>query len=157
MGAMPVPGLALFGLLALSPDGGSDLKGVLQKLGEDARTREEAAACSYKEATTVEELGPDGGVLGSELRSFDVEVKAGEVTRRDLVAVTKSGAPLADLLQQQRNTKGKKPARSPLHPDSQSDYRFELKDGPGPDQQTLSIEPLKPSADRVRGEAVLSA
>ncbi len=60
-------------------------------------------ACTYRETTTVDELGKDGGVAGSELRLFEVEVKGTEVTRRELVTVTKSGAPLADLLELPRD------------------------------------------------------
>ena len=158
MGPMrsPLP-VTLLASLVLGSAAHADLKAVLKKLGDDARTRESNAACTYRETTTVDELGKDNQVLGTEVRLFEVEVKGTEVTRRDLVSVTKSGEPLADLLEQPRDTKGKKPARSPLHPEAQADYRFELKDGPGPDEQTLTLEPVKPSTERVRGEAVVDA
>ncbi len=139
-------------LLAAAPD----LKTVMQKLGEDARARENGALCAYREVTTVDELGKDDKVVGSEVRTFDVEIKAGEIMKRDLVSTTKSGEPLADLLAQQKDTRGKKPARSPLHPESQPEYTFELKAGPG-ESQTVTIEPLKPNTERMRGEAVVNA
>ena len=149
--------LALMGALSLAPCAwAADLKDILKQLGEGARADESSPPCTYRETTTVDELNKEGGVLGSEVRTFDVEVKGMEVTRRDLLSVKKSGQPLADLLQQPRDTKGKKAARGPLHPEAQKDYRFGLTNGPGPDQLTLSIEPLKPSMDRIRGEAVLN-
>jgi hypothetical protein len=155
----PMPRTLILTLLLASTAQAGDVKAVLKKLGEDAIARENNAPCTYKETTTVEELSreKDSKVLGSEVRLFDVEVKGTEVTRRDVVSVTKSGEPLADLLEQPRDTKGKKPARSPLHPESQVDYRFELKDGPSPEEQTLTIEPIKPNTERVRGEAVVDA
>src|SRR5690349_21771812 len=132
MRAFAGSGLLLSALLLAPVCARADLKSVLQKLGEDARARESAPPCRYREATTVDELGPDGKVLGSELRLYDVEIKGTEVLRRDRLSVTKTGEPLADLLQEPREVKAKKPARSPLHPDAQSEYRFELNEGSEP-------------------------
>ncbi len=60
------------------------------------------------------------------------------------------------VLQQQKDTKGKKPARSALHPESQPDYVFALKPGTG-DSSTLTIEPIKANSERMRGEADVNA
>lgn|GEM_PF-3338277 len=152
---MKTRALLAIALVGCSAAAAPDLKAVMQKLGEDAKARE-AAPCTYREVTTVEELGKNDEVVGAEVRTFDVEVKGQEVLRREVVSVTKSGAELADLLQQQRDTKGKKPARGPLHPESQPDYAFALKPGPG-DSSTVTIEPLKPNAERMRGEAVVNS
>ncbi len=138
----------LFLTVALAQAGGLDA--VLRKLGEDARSRETAAPCVYRELTTVDELGDDGAVKGSEVRRYEVEVSGAEVTRRDRLEVTKLGEPLADLLVEQKQAKRAKLARSPLHPESQAEYRFSFKDG-----QTLSFEPLRPDPRRVVGEAQL--
>lgn len=154
---VPLRRLALVGALALSCTAWADVKDVLRKLGEVARDQENAAPCSYRETTTVDELDKYGNVKGTEVRTFDVVVKGTEVTRRELISTKATGEPLADLLQQPRDTKGKKAARSPLHPEAQADYKFELNDGPGPDQQTLTIEPLRPSMERLRGEVVVDA
>ncbi len=149
--------IAAIALLVLTTAANADVTSVLKKLGEDAQAREATAPCTFKETTTVDELGKDGQVVGSELRLFDVEVNGAEVVRRELVSTTKSGSELADLLAQPRDTKGKKPARSPLHPQTQGEYDFTLKDGPSPEEQTVDFVPKKPSAERMRGEVIVDA
>jgi hypothetical protein len=151
---LALAGVLLLGSLAWAD---ADPKRVLKVLGEEARGQENAGLCRYRETTTVEELGKEGEVIGSEVRVFEVETRGTEVTRRESVSVKPEGEPLADLLQQPRDTKGPKAARSPLHPQAQKDYRFEVKEGPEAGELTLSIDPVKPSMTRLRGQMVLDA
>lgn len=125
---------------------------VLAALGEDARVRELTPHCAYREVTTVEELNDDGSVKGSEVRRYDVEYQGTEVLKRERVDVVKAGEPLADLLVEQRNAKGTKMARSPLHPEAQAQYRFSMKDA-----TTVTIEPREVDGKHVFGEAKLDA
>lgn len=133
-------------LLAAAP---TDLPTLLKSLGEDAKRRESTPACAYREVTTVEELGGDAGVKGSEVRTFDVEYEKVDVTKRTAVSTEKQGAPLSDFLVQPPNAKGRKTARSPFHPDVQNQYTFGLAG------DIVTIEPKKPDMERVRGTAKL--
>lgn len=135
----------------------ADLKEVLRELGQFTEEQEQTARCTYRETTTIEELDKQDRVLGKEIRVFNVEIKGMEVVRRDIVSITPKGQPLDDLLQQPKDTKGRKAARSPLHPEAQADYRFELEEGPGEEELSVRIEPLKPSPARNRGSAVMDA
>jgi hypothetical protein len=136
-------------LLAQAPA----LPDVLRALGDAAEAREAAGGCAYQEVTRVEELGEDGAVKGSEERTYDDETKGVEVTKRDRTRVKPSGEPLADLLQEPKGAKGRKPARSPFHSAMRSQFRFELKAGPRDGLVTVTLEPLKPDPERPRGEA----
>ncbi|MBS1150072.1 MAG: hypothetical protein H6Q89_1770 [Myxococcaceae bacterium] len=149
----PLHPLALIAALL----GAADVGNVLKALGEDARVRERTAPCRYRETTTIEEIDPEGKVLGREVRVFNVQVRGMEVTQRQVVSVKKEGEPLPDLLAQPKERRGKQADRSPLHPQAQPDYQFELNDGPREGEQTVTIEPRTPGKDRVRGHAVVDA
>lgn len=143
-------------LLAV-PARAADLPEVLTALGREAAGQEKTNNCQYRETTTVDELNKEGQVIGSEVRVFDVRVKGMEILQRKTVSVKASGAPLADLLQQPRDTKGRKQSRSPFHPESQKDYRFRLEEGPGEGELSLEVQPLRPSMSRPEGTMVLDA
>ncbi|MBK7857146.1 MAG: hypothetical protein IPJ65_00725 [Archangiaceae bacterium] len=129
------------------------LPDVLRALGDDAERREAAGPCSYHESTTVEELADDGSVKGSEQREYDAVMAAGEVTKRERLSVKATGAPLADLLSEPKNAKGRKPARSPFVSALRPQFKFALEDGPSPELVKVTLEPLKPDPERPRGEA----
>ena len=141
-------------LLAAAP---LSLPEVLRSLGDEAEKREKAPPCDYREVTLVEELNEDGSVKGSEERVYEGTLTGIEVTRRERRSVTPKGAALADLLQEPKGAKGKKPARSPFHSAMRSQFRFALQDGPAPDTKVVTLEPLKPDPERPRGEAVVRA
>ena len=122
-------------------------------LGDEAEARETAGRCSYHEVTLVEELDAAGAVKGSEERTYDGELDGVTVSRRDKKSVTAKGAALADLLVEPKGAKGRKPARSPFHPAQRPQFRFELREGPSPGLARVTLEPLKPDAERPRGEA----
>lgn len=130
---------------------------MLRALGDEAEKREKAPPCDYREVTLVEELNEDGTVKGSEERVYEGTLTGVEVTRRERKSVTAKGAALADLLQEPKGAKGRKPARSPFHSAMRSQFRFELKEGPTPELKVVTLEPLKPDAERPRGEAVVRA
>jgi hypothetical protein len=150
-------GVSVLALLVLAgaPDAGLPLPEILRRLGDEAERREAAPPCTYHEVTLVEDITEDGGVKGSEERVYDGEIHGIEVVKRERLSVTPKGAPLADLLAEPKNAKGRKPARSPFHSAVRSQYRFELADGPTPELKRVRLEPLKPDVERVRGEALV--
>lgn len=133
------------------------LPDVLRSLGDEAEKREKAGACDYREVTLVEELADDGSVKGSEERVYDGTLTGIEVTRREKRSVTAKGEPLADLLVEPKGAKGRKPARSPFHSALRPQFKFALADGPTPELKRVTLEPLKPDAERPRGEAWVRA
>jgi len=133
------------------------LPDVLRRLGDEAEKREAAGVCAYREVTLVEELGEDGTVTGSEERTYDAELTGITVTKRDKKSVTAKGKPLADLLVEPKNAKGRKPARSPFVAELRPKFRFALEDGPTPELKRVTLEPLKEDVERPRGEAWVRA
>lgn len=133
------------------------LPDVLRKLGDEAEKREAAGTCAYHEVTLVEELSPDGAVKGSEERTYDGELTGITVTKRERKSLTAKGEPLADLLVEPKNAKGRKPARSPFVSELRPKFRFALADGPTPELRRVTLEPLKEDVERPRGEAWVRA
>ncbi len=133
------------------------LPDVLRKLGDEAEKREAAGVCAYHEVTIVEELTADGGVKGSEERTYDGELTGVTVTKRERKSLVPKGEPLADLLIEPKDAKGRKPARSPFHSELRPKFRFALEDGPTPELKRVTLEPLKEDVERPRGEAWVRA
>lgn len=133
------------------------LPDVLRTLGDEAEKREAAPPCDYREVTLVEELSESGAVKGSEERTYQGTFHGADVTRREKKSVTAKGEPLADLLVEPKNAKGRKPARSPFVAALRPQFKFALEDGPTPELKRVTLEPLKSDAERPRGEAWVRA